>query len=102
MNDREKLIKLIQSAVDGCAEYWAGLIADHLLANGVTLQQWIPVSERRPEENDVYIVSALDGHDRRITFAQWQNRLKRWYLTGARSYWKVTHWMPLPELPKGE
>lgn len=102
MNDREKLIELIQAAVGCCTEYWSGLIADHLLANGVTFQQWIPVSERRPEENDVYIVSALDGHDRRITFAQWQNRLKRWYLTGARSYWKVTHWMPLPEPPKGE
>jgi hypothetical protein len=36
MTDREKLIKLIQSAVDGCAEYWAGLIADSLIANGVT------------------------------------------------------------------
>lgn len=63
---------------------------------------WIPVTERLPEENDVYIVSAFDGHGRRTTFAQWQNRFKRWYLTGARSYWKVTHWMPLPEPPKDE
>ena len=34
--DREKLIKLIQGAVGGCATYWAGLIADHLISNGVT------------------------------------------------------------------
>ena len=34
---REKLIELIQSAVNGCATYWAGLIADHLIANGVTI-----------------------------------------------------------------
>lgn len=39
MTDREKLIELIQSAVDGCATYWAGLIADHLVANGVTVQK---------------------------------------------------------------
>ena len=39
MTDREKLIELIQSAVDGCATYWAGLIADHLIANGVTVQK---------------------------------------------------------------
>lgn len=32
---RDKLIKLIQEAVGGCAEYWAGLIADRLLENGV-------------------------------------------------------------------
>jgi hypothetical protein len=61
---------------------------------------WIPVTERLPEENDVYMVSAFDGHARRVTFAQWQNRIKRWYLTGSRSYWKVTHWMPLPEPPE--
>lgn len=37
MGMREKLIELIQSAVSGCATYWAGLIADHLIANGVTI-----------------------------------------------------------------
>lgn len=34
---RERIIKLIQSAVDGCATYWAGLIADALIAAGVTI-----------------------------------------------------------------
>ena len=33
---RDKLIELIQSAVGGCARHWAELIADHLIANGVT------------------------------------------------------------------
>lgn len=37
MGMREKLIELIQFAVSGCATYWAGLIADHLIANGVTI-----------------------------------------------------------------
>lgn len=32
---RERVIKLIQSSVDGCARHWAEVIADHLLANGV-------------------------------------------------------------------
>lgn len=35
MNDRERMIALIQSAVDGCARYWAALIADHLIENDV-------------------------------------------------------------------
>ena len=35
MTEREKLIELIQNAVDGCAKHWAEVIADHLLANGV-------------------------------------------------------------------
>ena len=32
-----KLTKLIQQAVGGCAEYWAGLIAAHLIENGATI-----------------------------------------------------------------
>lgn len=113
MNDREKLIKLIQSAVDGCAEYWAGLIADHLLANGVTFVpdnnfgKWIPVTERLPE---------TDGH--LCTCFVWINDLKRGRsfameamtdgidfgntINGAVITNLVTHWMPRPEPPKGE
>ncbi len=34
-NTKDKLINLIQSAVDGCARNWAEVIADHLLENGV-------------------------------------------------------------------
>ena len=35
MNDRDRLIELIQNAVNGCARHWAEIIADYLLANGV-------------------------------------------------------------------
>ena len=34
---REKLIELIQSSVGGCARHWAEIIADNLIANGVTI-----------------------------------------------------------------
>lgn len=34
-NNRDRLIELIQSAVDGCARHWAEKIADYLIANGV-------------------------------------------------------------------
>lgn len=32
---RDRLIKLIQDAVKGCAKHWAEIIADYLLENGV-------------------------------------------------------------------
>lgn len=35
MTDRDRLIELIQNAVNGCAKHWAEIIADHLIANGV-------------------------------------------------------------------
>lgn len=40
---REKLITLIQNAVGGCARYWASLIADKLLAEGVIVPPYKPL-----------------------------------------------------------
>lgn len=36
-HDRQYLVDLIIEAVNGCSSYWAGLIADHLLENGIMM-----------------------------------------------------------------
>lgn len=59
--------------------------------------EWIPCSEQFPEESETYIVNAIENHIVHVTFAKWMPRMKRWNLSGNRSYWKVTAWMPLPE-----
>ena len=60
--------------------------------------QWIPWDSLRfPNDSGTYIVTAYDGSQERVTFAKYQKRLKRWELTGARAYWRVLAWMPLPE-----
>ena len=43
MDDRERMIRLIREAVGGCADYWAGLIADSLIANGVGFLKQTPI-----------------------------------------------------------
>ena len=58
---------------------------------------WVPVSERLPEASGTYQVTCMDGRIYRSTYAKFQCKLKRWELTGARSYWKVIAWMPLPK-----
>ena len=58
---------------------------------------WIPVSERLPEASGTYQVTCMDGRIYRSTYAKFQSKLKRWELTCARAYWKVTAWMPIPE-----
>ena len=77
-------------------------IADHLIANGVTVQEWIPVTERLPEEKVDCIVhykhDYCDNDDYwaiGICFYDGEKFQMDW------SY-KVTHWMPLPKPPKGE
>lgn len=64
--------------------------------------EWIPVSEKLPEESGTYIVNAIENCIVHVTFAKWMKRMKKWNLTGSRSYWKVTAWQPLPEPWKGE
>lgn len=60
--------------------------------------RWIPWdSGKLPEESGTYTVTAHDGATKRVTYAKYQKRLKRWELTGARAYWRVLAWMPLPE-----
>lgn len=39
MDVREKLVEIIQNSVGGCARHWAEVIADGLIANGVTVQE---------------------------------------------------------------
>ena len=64
--------------------------------------QWIPCSVRLPEKADSYICTCTDGHRTMVTCVKWQNKLKRWDLTGARSFWRVRAWMPLPESYRGD
>ena len=108
---RDKLIELLKSATSRA--YWnAGdtpfmsKIADHLIANGVTVQEWIPVSERLPEY-DNFLVATNDG---RVGEAFTLDVKIYWQEEAAKSVYEigiygapieeVTHWMPLPEAPK--
>ena len=59
-------------------------------------QQWIPCSEP-PKESGTYIVTAYDGTNKRVSFVKYQKTLKRWDLTGARAYWRILAYKPLPE-----
>jgi hypothetical protein len=88
-------------------------VTDHLIANGVTIQRWIPVGERLP---DLIPCSAGTGYSeavnvltsgRKVMVAVWDG--VDWLC--AMDYWDawgevITHWtpvlLPLPEPPKGE
>ena len=78
-----------------CRKY---LQADHLIANGVTVQEWIPVSERLPKESGEYIVYCGEYDGICVLYYEILKTKGKW---GTK--WKeITHWMPLPEPPKGE
>ena len=91
--------------------------AEYLIEHGVTVQEWIPVTERLPER-DKEVLLIVHGWEDRLYYTGCLHRqeAERSWLTGIKSKasdWKicgfsylrepiVTHWMPLPQPPKGE
>ena len=99
MDVREKLVKLLEG-VKYCRVENA---ADILIANGVTVQEWISVDDRLPE----CCVSVLarcfyHGNWRTLACHTSKEHAEEWYTDEVCQWVKVTHWMSLPELPKGE
>ena len=127
MDVREKLVELLDNfhrdlspfagndklfVVDDNVEQ-----AEYLIEHGVTVQEWIPVTERLPER-DKEVLLIVHGWEDRLYYTGCLHRqeAERSWLTGIESKasdWKilgfsylrepmVTHWMPLPQPPKGE
>ena len=105
MDVREKLIDLIIDAkrTDPETGSFTECLADYLTSNGVTVYEWISVSEP-PKERGCYLVSVkhwLDGkpvtREAKWNGADWLSCYKAEEITP-----RVTHWTYLPQPPKGE
>ena len=98
---RDKLIELLMDMPFGNSTYEEEErhmedLADYLIANGVTVQQWIPVSERLPEYEEPVM-----GWDAELRDMGIVNFIYGKFLDIIdMSETNVTHWMPLPEPPK--
>ena len=100
MDVREKLVEILEEPCGGL--YPAYELADYLLDNGVTVQEWISVKERLPQEKVNCIVhykhAYCDNDDYwAIGMCFYDGEKFR-----ADPAYKVTHWMPMPQPPKGE
>lgn len=75
----------------------ADVVADYLMDNGVTVDEWIPASTP-PTINGWYMVytTAKGGPEKRINKAQYDGK----YWHGSGGIWtNVTHWRDLPKAP---
>lgn len=108
MGIKEKLVELIFDSL--CRHICrscklAENIVDDLISNGVTVQEWISIDDRLPEySNDGFADAVLvtDGFVQHMAYfvgGEWRfaesGEIKEpmWY--------RITHWMPLPQPPKG-
>ena len=107
MNVREKLVELLQNAKAAmksenlsCDIARNMFVADFMMANGVTVQEWISVKERLPQEKVdciVYYQHAYCDNDDYWAIGMCFYDGEKFQFDPA---YKVTHWMPLPEPPK--
>ena len=99
MDVREKLVELLDIIIQP-GQKTLGDIADHLIANGVTVQEWISVDDRLPEDYKQRVMAICIG-DYPIGYPKIDtDRYVRGHWVRYGIY--VTHWMPLPLPPKGE
>jgi hypothetical protein len=112
MDVREKLVELmadhcdmkdkrcigcekgLQEAVE-CKDSRFGKVADHLIDHGVTVQEWISVKDRLPEDFAHVLICSVIGNQHVA-----QHLRGHFYSDGINI--GTSHWMPLPDAPKGE
>ena len=63
--------------------------------------QWIPVSERLPDEDGTYFCLGHDGTPFVCLFRTTKYEGKIWLRsTGTKRIYGITHWMPVPTAPE--
>lgn len=115
---REKLVGLLRvtpckdvgcdKCKDAGDDCWLGKHADYLIANGVTLNQWISVEDEEPKRRGHYFIAfKFKGSDMRFFGeAMWYDDIPdngfvkgdHFSNEGVEGMY-VTHWMKIPPLP---
>ena len=122
MDVREKLVELLENSpyldVLGGLDYYKEA-AKEFIAHGVTVQEWISVKDRLPEEDGKYLVfEQSNGRTNTsiLRFAKDARKVDKYDFKGRwKNVWyeydsewghytvdSVTHWQYLPQPPKGE
>ena len=98
MDVREKLVELLceaQHIVTNTNK------AEYLVEHGVTVQEWISVKDRLPED----MVDVLTCDAKGNIHIMWHHHEYQYPFNIGRNdirYFPVTHWCYLPQPPKGE
>lgn len=109
MDVREKMVELLAPTSLNFEQ--AVYLADYLVKNGVTVQEWISVNDKLPPYNhDVlvyrpnmamkFLVDNYEGHYGEDDDEWYEGWAK--YGTDIHGNHVITHWAYLPKPPKGE
>ena len=113
MEAREKLVELLNKAnsacvgtdcFEGCKFYMENdclykVMADVMIENGVTVQEWISIKDRLPDKRGEYLCYYKFEPDSPDVVCENTYQGSGLWLSEMD---KVTHWQPMPQPPKGE
>ena len=109
MDVREKLIDLLTGhSID--TQQDVEYVADHLISNGVTVQEWISVKDRLPDnKKHAWVLAQVvvdNGFMHIPRVMEYRQQRNDWFeetygwLSKHNGAFTVTHWMPLPPAPE--
>ena len=108
MDVREKLVEILKQAPfegEVLDEWWLEekikRIADHLISNGVTVQEWIPADERIPE-NFISVLGYMTDAGEFPPVRECYTVGNAFFFPALGDVHPVSHWCEMPEPPKGE
>ena len=100
MDVKEKLMEIVKKAAysslpSNTEDFHLNMFVTNLLSRGVTVQEWISVDDRLPEPKENAICINRHGDMMIGTYTEWGWMFPCYFES-------PTHWMPLPQPPKGE
>ena len=117
MDVRKKLVEIVKKAAysslpSNTEDFHLNMFVTNLLSHGVTVQEWISVTERLPDnkEHDWVLAQVVEDNgfmhipkvmEYRQSKNDWFEETYGW-ISEHNGAFTVTHWMPLPPPPKGE
>ena len=113
MDVREKLFTLFQDCNNPSWKWFPNnaemlKLIDYLIANGVTVQEWVSCKDRLPKETG-NVLAIVSGNPHKNITLDHAYELAEYdpdegWIIEMWPEWEgavVTHWMPLPEPPNG-
>ena len=101
MDVREKLVGLCEDLETlPCCNTYEGQ-ADYLIANNITLQEWISVNDRLPQ-NFVSVLGYMTDAGEFPPVRECYTVGNAFFFPALGDVHPVSHWCELPQPPKGE
>jgi hypothetical protein len=100
---REKQIEELTNELVFTSNYGTyNAVANYLVNKGYRKQEWISVEERLPECDTNVLVITVSGSFKIARVNIYKNgTVVLWATNDGLGERAITHWMPLPEAPKG-